>query len=71
MMSVLEMCTILDHSGIGTDIRESVLFPFIESAHVLALSLSIGLVVITDLRLMGVACALGGLLKSGRNSSRG
>ena len=30
------------------------LFPFIEGIHVLALSLSIGLVVITDLRLMGV-----------------
>jgi len=54
MTSVLEICRWLDRSAIGTDIRESLLFPFIEGIHVLALSLSIGLVVITDLRLMGV-----------------
>lgn len=54
MTSVLEVCRWLDRSAIGTDIRESLLFPFIEGIHVLALSLSIGLVVITDLRLMGV-----------------
>jgi hypothetical protein len=55
MISVLEFCKLLDHSAIGTDIRESsLLFPVIEGIHVLALSLSIGLVVITDLRLMGV-----------------
>jgi hypothetical protein len=54
MTSVLEICRWLDHSAIGADIRESLLFPFIEGFHVLALSLSIGLVVITDLRLMGV-----------------
>ncbi len=54
MTSVLEVCRWLDRSAIGTDIRESLLFPLIEGIHVLALSLSIGLVVITDLRLMGV-----------------
>ena len=54
MTSVLEVCRWLESSAIGTDIRESLLFPFIEGIHVLALSLSIGLVVITDLRLMGV-----------------
>jgi hypothetical protein len=51
---ILDFCKMLDRSAIGTDIRESLLFPFIEGIHVLALSLSIGLVVITDLRLMGV-----------------
>jgi hypothetical protein len=54
MMSVLDVCRLLERSAIGTDIRESLLFPFIEGVHVLALSLSIGLVVITDMRLMGV-----------------
>ena len=54
MSSILEVCRRLDRSAIGTDIRESLLFPFIEGVHVLALALSIGLVVITDLRLMGV-----------------
>jgi hypothetical protein len=55
MMSVLEVCRLLDRSSIGTNIREStLLFPIIESVHVLALSLSVGLVLITDLRLMGV-----------------
>jgi hypothetical protein len=54
MTYVLELCKLLDRSAIGTDIRESLLFPLIEGVHVLALSLSIGLVVITDLRLMGV-----------------
>jgi hypothetical protein len=45
----------LDRSAIGTDIRESsLLFPIIEGIHVLALSLSVGLILITDLRLMGV-----------------
>jgi len=56
MMSVLEVCRLLDRSSIGTDIREStLLFPMIEGIHVLALSLSVGLVLITDLRLTGVA----------------
>jgi hypothetical protein len=55
MTSVMEVCRLLDRSMIATDIRESsLLFPAIEGIHVLALSLSIGLVVITDLRLMGV-----------------
>jgi len=54
-MSVLEICRLLDHSAIGTNIRESsLLFPIIEGIHVLALALSVGLVLITDLRLAGV-----------------
>jgi len=55
MMSLLEVCRLLDRSAIGRDIRESsLLFPIIEGIHVLALSLSVGLILITDLRLMGV-----------------
>jgi hypothetical protein len=54
MISVLEICTILDRSTIGVTIRESsLLFPVIEGVHVLALSASIGMVFVTDLRLMG------------------
>ena len=55
MMSVMEVCRLLDRSAIGRDIRESsLLFPIIEGIHVLALSLSVGLILITDLRLIGV-----------------
>jgi hypothetical protein len=55
MTSVLEVCRLLDHSAIGMDIRESsLLFPIIEGVHVLALAFSVGLILITDLRLMGV-----------------
>lgn len=53
-MSVLEVCRMLDRSTVGTEIRESsLLFPIIEGIHVLALALSVGLILITDLRLMG------------------
>ncbi len=45
----------LEHSSIGTNIRESsVLFPLIEGLHVLGLSISVGLILISDLRLAGV-----------------
>jgi hypothetical protein len=55
MMSVLEICRLLDRSTIGTNIRESsLLFPIIEGTHVLALSLSVGLILVTDLHLMGI-----------------
>jgi hypothetical protein len=54
-MSLLQLCKALDHSAIGTQIREStLLFPVIEGVHVLALAFSVGLVLITDLRLIGV-----------------
>ena len=45
----------LEASSIGVDIRESsVLFPVIEGLHVLGLSVSVGLILISDLRLAGV-----------------
>lgn len=54
-MFLLEFCKMLDKSAIGTAIRESsLLFPAIEGVHVLALALSVGLILITDLRLIGV-----------------
>lgn len=54
MLTTLEFCRLLDRSTIGVTIRESsLLFPLIEGVHVLALSFSVGMVLITDLRLMG------------------
>ena len=52
---LLQFCRILDKSSIGVQIRESsLLFPAIEGIHVLALALSVGLILISDLRLIGV-----------------
>jgi hypothetical protein len=44
----------MQDSWVGTSIRESLLvFPVIESVHVLGLALSVGLIFVTDLRLIG------------------
>ena len=54
-MSILSMCQWLQDTDIGTSIRESIwTFPIIETTHVLALSISVGLLLVSDLRLMGV-----------------
>lgn len=53
-MSILDMCQWLQDTSIGTSIRESIwTFPIIETTHVLCLSLSVGLLLVSDLRLMG------------------
>ena len=55
MMSIMEFCKMLENSSVGVNIRESsVLFPVIEGLHVLGLSISVGLILISDLRLAGV-----------------
>jgi uncharacterized protein DUF6644 len=44
----------LQNSSIGTGIRESIwLFPIVETTHVLALALSVGVLIWFDLRLLG------------------
>ena len=44
----------MQNSGIGTGIRESIwLFPIVETTHVLALAISVGVLLWFDLRLMG------------------
>src|SRR6516165_10321281 len=44
----------MQNSAIGTGIRESIwFFPLIETTHVLALALSVGVLIWFDLRLMG------------------
>ena len=46
----------LESSALGTGIRNSlVLFPFIEAAHVIGLTLVFGTIMIVDLRLLGLA----------------
>jgi hypothetical protein len=55
MMSLYEVCQILQDSQIGTAIRESqVVFPVVESIHVLGLAISAGAIVLLDLRLTGL-----------------
>ena len=51
-MSLFAMCQALEHSAISSIVRESA-FPYVEGAHVLGLSLSVGTVMWFDLRLLG------------------
>ena len=54
-MSLFTLCQWLQNTQTGTSIRESLwVFPIIESAHVLGLALSVGLLVWFDLRLVGL-----------------
>lgn len=54
-MSLYAVCQWLQNTEWGTGIREStLLFPIIETAHVLGLSLSVGTVALLDLRLLGL-----------------
>jgi len=53
-MSLLPLFQSIQDSSVGTAIRESaVVFPVIESIHVLGLAFSVGLILMTDLRLIG------------------
>ncbi len=55
-MSLLEWCQWLQHTPLATAINESDwLFPIIEGSHILALPLSVGMVILFDLRLLGLA----------------
>jgi hypothetical protein len=55
-MSLFEWCQWLQHTRFATAISESAwLFPLIEGSHILALPLSVGMIVILDLRLLGIA----------------
>ena len=57
-MSIADWCQAIQASQIGTSIRESALvFPLIETAHVIGLSLSVGIILLLDLRLVGAASA--------------
>jgi hypothetical protein len=55
-MPLSEWCQWLQHTRFATAISESDwLFPLIEGSHILALPLSVGMIVILDLRLLGIA----------------
>jgi len=53
-MSVLSLATWLQNTEVSVAIRESrLLFPLIEGTHVLTLALSVGTIVVLDIRLLG------------------
>jgi hypothetical protein len=53
-MSILQFAEWLQNTSVSTAIREStLLFPFIEGTHVLAIALSVGIIVLLDVRLLG------------------
>ena len=55
-MSLLAWCQWLEHTPLAFGIAESTwLFPLIEGTHILALPLSVGMILIVDLRLLGLA----------------
>lgn len=54
-MTLLPLFEWLQNTVIGTSIRESIyVFPIVETVHVIGLALSVGLILITDLRLTGI-----------------
>ena len=57
-MSIVSWCQWLQNTSMSTSIRQSdLVFPFIEGSHILGLSLSVGFIMILDLRFLGVAFA--------------
>jgi hypothetical protein len=55
-MSLFGWCQWLEHTPFAFAIAESTwLFPLIEGSHILALPLSVGMILIVDLRLLGLA----------------
>jgi hypothetical protein len=54
-MSVVTILQQLYDSQLGTALRESlIVFPLVEGLHLIGLALSVGLILITDLRLVGL-----------------
>src|SRR5512146_351855 len=55
MMSLLQICQWLQETPLSISIRESIVaFPVIEGLHLLGISVSAGLIAISDLRMMGL-----------------
>ncbi len=53
-MSIFTICQAIQESSIGTGLRESTyIWPAIEGVHLLSLALSVGTIVLVDLRLIG------------------
>jgi hypothetical protein len=56
MPQLADLISYLEHSRLADNIRENdLLFPFIESVHVLAICLVVGSILAVDLRLLGLA----------------
>jgi len=54
-MTILDLCIWIQNTSIGTGIRESIyFFPILEGSHLLALGISVGTIIVSDLRLFGV-----------------
>ncbi len=54
-MAVIEILQQLHDSELGTALRESLyMFPLVEGIHLVGLVLSVGLILVTDLRLVGL-----------------
>lgn len=54
-MSVIGFLQQLHDSQLGTALRESLyMFPLVEGTHLIGLALSVGLILVTDLRLVGL-----------------
>lgn len=57
-MPILSWCHWLQNTPFATGIRQSdLLFPLIEGSHIMALALSVGLILVFDLRLLRLAFA--------------
>lgn len=57
-MPLLSWCHWLQNTAFATGIRQSdLLFPLIEGSHIMALALSVGLILVFDLRLLRLAFA--------------
>ncbi len=55
MSTILELAQGLQHSDIGVTLAENLYaFPVIEAVHLVGLALSVGLIFLTDLRLVGL-----------------
>jgi len=55
-MSILGICHYLQNTGWATALRQSNLgFPLVEGTHIMALSISVGLILMLDLRLLRLA----------------
>lgn len=53
-MSVVSLLQEMHDSAFGTALRESLyMFPLVEGIHLIGLALSVGLIIVTDLRLIG------------------
>jgi len=54
-MTILDLCIWIQNTSIGKAIRESIyFFPILEGSHLLALGISVGTIIVSDLLLFGV-----------------